>query len=73
MELRLYPSINDLPKAAWDASFSTGYPFLTHRFLEGLETSGSTGSQSGWQNCHLGLWDKDHPIALAPGFLKSHS
>ncbi len=73
MELRLYPSINDLPKAAWDASFSTGYPFLTHRFLEGLETSGSTGSQSGWQNCHLGLWHKDHPIALAPGFLKSHS
>ena len=35
--------------------------------------SGSTGSQSGWQNCHLGLWDNDHPIALAPGFLKSHS
>jgi len=73
VELRLYPSVNDLPKAAWDASFSTGYPFLTHRFLEGLEKSGSTGSQSGWQNCHLGLWDKDHPIALAPGFLKSHS
>ena len=73
MELRLYPSVNDLPKDVWEASFSSGYPFLEHAFLAGLESSGSTGSQSGWQNCHLGLWDNDRPVAMAPGFLKSHS
>ena len=73
MELRLYPSLTDLPKSVWEARFTSGYPFLDYDFLTGLESSGSTNAQSGWQGCHLGLWDDNHPIALAPGFLKNHS
>ena len=28
---------------------------------------------AGWQNCHLMLSEGDAPLAMAPGFLKSHS
>ena len=73
MELRVYPSVNELPKADWERSFASEYPFLKHDFLSGLESSGSTGGDSGWQNCHLALWHEDRPIGMAPGFLKSHS
>ena len=73
MELRIFPNIKDLPPDEWAEAFSTGYPFLKQRFLEGLESSGSTSGNSGWQNCHLMLSEGDAPLAMAPGFLKSHS
>ena len=73
MELQFYSSVKDLPESHWDTSFGSGYPFLKHQFLAGLEASGSTNSDSGWQNCHLALWQDDKPVAMAPGYLKSHS
>lgn len=73
MELRIFPNVKDLPSDEWARAFSSGYPFLKQRFLEGLETSGSTSGNSGWQNCHLMLSDGDTSLAMAPGFLKSHS
>ena len=73
MELRIFPNVKDLPSDQWERAFSSGYPFLKQRFLAGLESSGSTGAKSGWQSCHLMLSDGNSPLAMAPGFLKSHS
>lgn len=73
MELRIFPNVKDLPSDQWERAFSSGYPFLKQRFLAGLESSGSTGAKSGWQNCHLMLSDGNSLLAMAPGFLKSHS
>ena len=73
MELRIFPNVKDLPYKEWEQAFSSGYPFLKQRFLQGLESSGSTNGDSGWQNCHLALFDDEKSIAMAPGFLKSHS
>ena len=73
MELRIFPNVKDLPYKEWEQAFSSGYPFLKQRFLQGLESSGSTNGDSGWQNCHLTLFDDEKSIAMAPGFLKSHS
>ena len=73
MELQIFPNVKDLPYKEWEQAFSSGYPFLKQRFLKGLESSGSTNGDSGWQNCHLTLFDDEKSIAMAPGFLKSHS
>ena len=38
-----------------------------------LERSGSVAPRTGWQPCHLGLWQGDRLIAVAPLYLKGHS
>jgi predicted N-acyltransferase len=59
VELRIFPNVKDLPYKEWEQAFSSGYPFLKQRFLKGLESSGSTNGDSGWQNCHLALFDDE--------------
>ncbi len=73
MELELHRSIQDIPALEWDNWFGGDYPFLRHDFLLGLETTGCTGSDSGWVPCHLVLRDGAEAIAAAPAFLKEHS
>jgi predicted N-acyltransferase len=66
-------SLRQVPAGEWDTLCDTSYPFLRHDFLLGMETSGCTTADSGWQPCHLILREGDRAVALLPLYLKSHS
>ena len=49
-------------------------PFITHAFLNAMETSGSVGGRSGWMPCHVLVENKaGRLMAAAPCYLKTHS
>lgn len=65
--------------AQWDACANPGggvayNPFLTHRFLKALETSGSATPETGWQPYHIVVEDGCGRIkGCCPAYLKGHS
>ena len=64
----------EVPAAEWDALESAGNPFLSHAFLEALESSGCVGGDTGWQPRHLLLRDeRGHLVGAVPQYLKAHS
>lgn len=74
VEIRILPSLADMPAAQWDACADPQFdPFTTHRFLYALEDSGSVGPGTGWQSHHLTAWQDGALIAVAPAYAKSHS
>jgi predicted N-acyltransferase len=66
-------SLGNIPAGLWNRLCGTDYPFLRHEFLHGLETSGCTSAETGWQPCHLVLRQNQDVVALMPLYLKSHS
>jgi uncharacterized protein len=83
---RVASSISALDAAAWDACANPPgrsmeeaegerfNPFITHAFLEALETSSSVGGRSGWAPAHVIVDDQQgRMVAAAPCYLKSHS
>ena len=48
-------------------------PFLSHAFLQALETSGSVGARTGWSPAHVVIKDAGRMVAAAPTYLKSNS
>ncbi len=48
-------------------------PFITHAFLNVLETSGSATSRTGWSPAHILVEDDGMLLAAAPAYIKSHS
>lgn len=66
-------SLDQIPASDWNAVTGTDYPFLRHEFLYGLEQSGCTSAETGWQPCHLLLRDAAGILAVLPLYLKSHS
>ena len=67
------PSLSDIDAQDWNRLAGDDYPFLRHEFLYGLETTGCTNSESGWQPCHLVLRDAQGLLGIMPLYLKSHS
>ena len=66
-------SIDQISATQWNATANTDYPFLRHDFLLGLETTGCTTVETGWQPCHLILRRDDEVVAIMPLYLKTHS
>lgn len=66
-------SLSEIGASDWDAVADTGYPFLRHEFLVGLETTNCTTAETGWQPCHLVLRNGEKIVAVMPLYLKSHS
>jgi predicted N-acyltransferase len=66
-------SLTQVEEQEWEGLCGTDYPFLRYGFLLGLETSGCTTGETGWQPCHLILRDDDRPVAVLPLYLKTHS
>ncbi len=66
-------SLGNISATAWNAVTGTDYPFLRHEFLYGLEQTGCTRADTGWQPCHLLLRDGEGILAVLPLYLKSHS
>ncbi|MHB8886928.1 MAG: GNAT family N-acetyltransferase [Methylovirgula sp.] len=50
-------------------------PFITHAFLQALESSGSVGKKTGWTATHVLVEDtaSGRLMAVAPTYLKTHS
>ena len=67
--------MSEVSASRWDACLKRfAYnPFLTHKFLNALETSGSVTPQTGWQPFHLLVEDDQTLIGAIPAYLKNHS
>jgi predicted N-acyltransferase len=66
-------SLEQITSTQWNGITGTDYPFLRHEFLYGLETTGCTTAETGWQPCHLLLRRGNALVAVMPLYLKSHS
>lgn len=81
IEITLLTTISGIAVEEWDACAAPGTedgvrpedPFVTHRFLSALETSGSVGPGTGWSPRYLVARQGDKVIAVAPMYGKSHS
>jgi predicted N-acyltransferase len=72
--VKVVQRLADIPAAAWDACAGDENPFVSHAFLEALESSGSATADTGWLPQHLVIEDKGGKLAAAaPLYLKSHS
>ncbi|MFQ5972260.1 MAG: GNAT family N-acetyltransferase [Alphaproteobacteria bacterium] len=71
---RIIERISEVPAHEWDACAGRTNPFVTHVFLQALEESGSTTSESGWLPRHLVIEnDRGRVLAAVPMYLKGHS
>jgi len=73
LSVEFLPSLNAIDASEWDGLADDDYPFLRHHFLWGLEKTGCTNAESGWQPCHAVLRRGQQAIAIMPLYLKSHS
>ena len=73
MKLRFVSSIRDIEARAWNACANTDYPFLRHDFLLGLEETGCTTANAGWQPHHCLVLDGNVVVGAVPTYLKTHS
>lgn len=73
MQVALVHSLADLPEFDWQA-WSDGNPFVSPAFLRAMESTGCTSQETGWQPCHLILYDEHEAAAgFMPMYLKTHS
>jgi predicted N-acyltransferase len=72
-DIRVHRSMAEIDATLWQSCFGTQDPFLNWDFLHGLETSGCTTTESGWQPAHLHLEHNGEPVGFLPAYLKTHS
>lgn len=88
-KVRVIRTLAEIDAAAWDACANPRAapfadaeeaqaerfnPFISHAFLNALETSGSTNARTGWAPMHVLVEDEAGAlVACAPCYLKSHS
>ncbi|AFK63228.1 hypothetical protein TKWG_16395 [Advenella kashmirensis WT001] len=73
MQVELLHSLADLPDFDWRA-WSDDNPFISPAFLRAMENTGCTSEETGWQPCHLILYDQHRqPAGFMPMYLKTHS
>ena len=70
---RIERAVGDVDPALWDGFAGPGDPFLSHRFLALLETSGSVSGQSGWSPLPVMVEQSGRTVGVAPAYLKTHS
>ena len=81
LEITTHSQISEISETDWNACACPETvdgqrafdPFITHRFLAALESSGSVGRGTGWGPMHLALRLDGEIAAVAPLYLKSHS
>jgi len=73
LTLEFLTSLEDISSSEWDALAGDNYPFIQHHFLWGLEKTGCSDAEAGWQPCHAILRQDTRAIAIMPLYLKSHS
>ena len=74
MAVRVLSRIDELDPRSWDACAGDSDPFVSHAFLQALETSESACAETGWLPQHLAVEDEDGSIiGCAPLYIKGHS
>lgn len=74
LSIRWLKAIDEVPRQKWDRlAEPLRTPFLEWQWLHRLETSGSICTDTGWQPCHLTLWQENELVAAAPLYIKTHS
>jgi predicted N-acyltransferase len=72
--VRMVERIAEIPAAAWDACAGGDNPFVSHAFLDILETSRSVDPRTGWAPRHVVAEDaQGRLVGAVPLYLKSHS
>lgn len=68
-------NISEIEAQRWDSCLcgSVYNPFVTHKFLNALEVSGSVSAQTGWQPFHIAVAQGEELIGVVPMYLKNHS
>ena len=70
---RSFSRIADISADAWDALHDGVNPFVSHAFLNLLETCRAVGGESGWVPQYQTIWDNDRLVGVAPAYEKHHS
>ena len=72
---RILTRISEVSEAEWDAHLPEGkHPFLSWRFLNACEESGSATEGTGWAPRHIWLEDESgKSLGAAPLYAKTHS
>jgi len=73
LEIKLGLAISDLDASAWNALVVDQSPFLQHGFLLALEQSRSVCVETGWEPCHVAVFQQGQLIAAMPLYIKHHS
>ncbi len=73
LDVQVLASLAEVDPAEWDALVPPSDPFTRHRFLRGLEVSGSVGAPAGWRPMHLLVREAGRLVGAAPLYLKDHS
>ncbi|KFC49999.1 hypothetical protein DK37_23085, partial [Halomonas sp. SUBG004] len=69
----ILPAIEAVAASQWDALVCDEQPFLRHGFLHALEASGSVSTATGWEPCHLCVWQGEALVGALPMYRKYHS
>ncbi|MDO8882448.1 GNAT family N-acetyltransferase [Pseudotabrizicola sp.] len=79
-EITLHQSLSEIDATQWDAVAAPEQasgrpvdPFTTYRFLQALDSSGSTGTGTGWTAHPLALRVDGQLVAAVPMYAKGHS
>ncbi len=80
-EFTVHRSVDEIRAADWDACAipetadggPARDPFVSHAFLQALETSGSVGPGTGWTPRPVSLRAGGRVVAVAPLYIKTHS
>ena len=72
---KILHNINEISAAEWDSCNANRVytPFLTHKFLNALEVSGSVSTETGWQPFHIVVEQNNELVGVVPMYLKNHS
>ncbi|SDO20380.1 GNAT family N-acetyltransferase [Vreelandella arcis] len=73
LSLTLLSTMDAVSASQWDALVDPDQPFLRHAFLQALEASGSVCPATGWQPCHLTVWQGAQLVGAMPLYEKYHS
>ena len=73
LEIQPGLSIKDIEPHAWNSLVQGQSPFVQHGFLLALEQSRSVCRDTGWQPCHVGVYQQGRLIAAMPLYVKHHS
>lgn len=73
LDLQFADSITDVPAAEWDVLAGEDDPFLEHRFLAALESSGSVGERAGCLPRFVLARDRGRLVGGVPLYLKTNS
>jgi predicted N-acyltransferase len=70
---RILPEFSRVDPGDWARLDHHDNPFVSHAFLDALESSGALDARLGWTPCHLALYEGEELLAFAPSYIKSNS